>query len=237
MAQVNGNAPKITLYTNHKCPYAHRAHIVLKELGLEYKEVIIDLDKPREDWYLKINPRGLVPAIDFNGEIRTESGIVATFLADAYPSHLFPAAGNPKDALTRARINFFADTWSSKAGSYWFQILKADGAEKDSLVQAFVDVVGKEVEPLLADAAPFFGGSKQVTLAEAMTAPFILRAYALTKHGLLPQAVVDGFDKLPNFSKWAREVSKLESVTFIWDEQATMEATRKRIEKMKAQAK
>jgi glutathione S-transferase len=56
MAQVNGNAPKITLYTNHKCPYAHRAHIVLKELGLEYKEVIIDLDKPREDWYLKINP-------------------------------------------------------------------------------------------------------------------------------------------------------------------------------------
>lgn len=56
MAQVNGSAPKITLYTNHKCPYAHRAHIVLKELGLEYKEVIIDLDKPREDWYLKINP-------------------------------------------------------------------------------------------------------------------------------------------------------------------------------------
>jgi len=104
-------------------------------------------------------------------------------------------------------------------------------------VQAFVDVVGKEVEPLLVDAAPFFGGSKQVTLAEAMTAPFILRAYAMAKHGLLPQAVVDGFDKFPNFSKWAREVIKLDSVTFIWDEQATMEATKNRIEKMKAQAK
>jgi glutathione S-transferase len=49
-------APKITLYTNHGCPYAHRAHIALKESGLEYEEVFIDLDQPREPWYLKVNP-------------------------------------------------------------------------------------------------------------------------------------------------------------------------------------
>lgn len=48
--------PKITLYTNHRCPWAHRAHIALKELGLDYEEVIIDLDTPREPWYLEINP-------------------------------------------------------------------------------------------------------------------------------------------------------------------------------------
>jgi glutathione S-transferase len=56
MAAVNGNAPKITLYTNHGCPYAHRAHIVIKELGLPYEEVIIDLSKPRDPSYLEINP-------------------------------------------------------------------------------------------------------------------------------------------------------------------------------------
>ena len=44
------------MYTNHRCPWAHRAHIVIKELGLEYEEVIIDLDKPREPWYLEVNP-------------------------------------------------------------------------------------------------------------------------------------------------------------------------------------
>jgi glutaredoxin len=48
--------PQITLYTNHRCPYAHRAHITLEELGLPYEEVFIDLDKPREPWYLKVNP-------------------------------------------------------------------------------------------------------------------------------------------------------------------------------------
>jgi glutathione S-transferase len=29
---------------------------VLKELGLKYDEVIIDLNTPREPWYLEINP-------------------------------------------------------------------------------------------------------------------------------------------------------------------------------------
>jgi len=63
MAQTNGTAPSITLYTNHRCPWAHRAHIVLKELGLDYKEVIIDLDKPREPWYLEINPVHFLPQL------------------------------------------------------------------------------------------------------------------------------------------------------------------------------
>jgi glutathionyl-hydroquinone reductase len=54
-AATNGHvtqdvAPKITLYTNHRCPYAHRAHIALEELNLPFKEVIIDLDTPRPQW-------------------------------------------------------------------------------------------------------------------------------------------------------------------------------------------
>lgn len=55
-ATTNGLAPNITLYTNHGCPWAHRAHIALKELQLPFEEVIIDLERPRDEWYLKINP-------------------------------------------------------------------------------------------------------------------------------------------------------------------------------------
>lgn len=50
------SSPKIILYTNRICPWAHRAHIALKELGLDYEEVTIDLSTPREPWYLEINP-------------------------------------------------------------------------------------------------------------------------------------------------------------------------------------
>ncbi|RMZ73846.1 glutathione s-transferase domain-containing [Pyrenophora seminiperda CCB06] len=237
MAHINGNAPKITLYTNHRCPWAHRAHIALKELGLPYEEVIIDLEKPREPWYLEINPRGLVPAINFNGEIITESGIVATFLADAYPSHVLPASGSPEAALTRAKINFFVDTWFNKPNSYLFKIMLATSEEeKAKMGKELVDVVGKEIEPLLKNAKPFFGGSEKVTLAEVLTAPFILRFYMYSRRGALPEPIASGFDALPNFSKWAAEVIKQESVTYIWNEEDIFSTTLQRIEKMKAQA-
>lgn len=67
-----------------------------------------------------------------------------------------------------------------------------------------------------------------------MTAPFILRVYKLGEHGLLPQGLRTGFDALPNFSKWAAEVIKQDSVTYIWDEEKNIEGTRKRIEGIKA---
>lgn len=156
--------PKITLYTNHACPWAHRAHIALSELKLDFKTEIIDLSTPRTPEYLKINPRGLVPALDYNGTIITESGIVAQFLVDAHPSHLVKESH--EGALQRARIGFFVDAFVSKVQSGWYGLLMAQGVEKEVLATKFVDNVVKELEPLLQDAAPFFGGAKRLTLAE-----------------------------------------------------------------------
>lgn len=242
MAASNTEPPKITLYTNHRCPWAHRAHIVIKELGLPYEEVIIDLDKPREPWYLEVNPRGLVPAIKFSSgtlidEILTESAVVSQFLADAYPSHLVPVSGDVKGALARARINFFVDTWVSKAGSYLYKILFAEEEEKTKLVDELVAAVAKEIEPLLKDANPFFGGSEKLTLAEALTAPFILRLYSLSKAEVLPGSIHAKLNELPNFSKWAAQVIKQESVTYIWDEEKVIEGTVRKVAQLKAQKK
>jgi glutathione S-transferase len=193
---------------------------------------------PRVPTRLTPLQRGLVPAIKFNDQIITESGVVSQFLADAYPSDFLPASNTVEGALARARINFFVDTWFSKVGSYWFQILmKEADDEKEALAKELVEKVGKEIEPLLKDAAPFFGGSSKVTLAEALTAPFILRIYSLANNDLLPKSILSGFEGLPNFSKWATHVLKQESVTYIWDEAAVLPATKKKIESLRAQAK
>jgi glutathione S-transferase len=171
--ETKGIQPKITLYTNHLCPFAHRAHITLEELGLDFEEVIIDLDKPREQWYLDINPRGLVPSIKYtvpglyDEEIITESGIVAQFLADARPSHLLPGSlHDPFAPLFRARLAFFVDTWNTKVQGNLYPMMKADGEEKEKLAKETVAAIEKEIEPLLANAAPFFGGKDKPTLAE-----------------------------------------------------------------------
>ena len=47
-----------------------------------------------------------------------------------------------------------------------YQILKAEGEEKEKLGKELVEAVRKEIEPLLEGAGPFFGGSKSITLAE-----------------------------------------------------------------------
>jgi glutathione S-transferase len=218
---------KITLYTYYGCPYAHRVHIALEELGLAYDRVLIDLDKPREPWYLQINPvrlfpphpllslrplaganpaaaavvvvvvvakphanapggspqRGLVPALKIaapalgSGEhILIESGIIVQFLADLLPSGRLELPSNTvAGAMQRARLNFFIDTWNTKVGPFMFNLFKAQtAADRESFSRDWVGAVRKEIEPLLADAAPYFGGSQRLTLAEVSPAAPIL---------------------------------------------------------------
>lgn len=169
---TNGNTPDIILYTNHVCPWAQRAHIILAELGLPFREEIIDISIPRTAEYLKINPRGLVPTLVYNGEIITESAIVSQFLADQHPSHLVKTSSKPGGALQRARINFFVDALINKVQSqFYLQVLAKTDEEKNEKMEAFINVVVAEMEPLLKDAAPFFGGSSRMTLAEVKLAP------------------------------------------------------------------
>lgn len=233
--------PKITLYTNHGCPYAHRAHIALDELNLPYSEVIIDLTVPRPQWYLDINPRGLVPSIAYSvpglldDEIITESAVVAQFLADAFPGPFLPASKeSPTSALERARINFFVDAWSSKVGSNLFPLFMASGEEaKSEIVTKIVAAVEKEIEPLLKNAAPFFNGSQELTLAEALIAPFLIRLYDASEDGeLAPKSLAEQLDAFPNFANWAKAVRARPSVTGIYDAKKILENTKVRLAKM-----
>lgn len=238
-----GIPPKIKLYTNHGCPYAHRAHITLEELKIPFEEIIIDLNTPRPQWYLDINPRGLVPSIKytvpglFDEEIVTESAIVSQFLADAFPGPFLPASKeSPYAALERAKINFFIDTWNTKVQNNFFPLLTAQGAEaKEEKAGAILSAVEKEIEPLLKNAAPFFNGSETLTLAEAIIAPFLIRTYDFAEDGVLaPKSLAEKLNALPNFGKWAKAVRERESVNKIYDREVVVARTKERIGKMVA---
>lgn len=41
----------------------------------------------RPESYLKINPKGLVPAIDLDGKIYTDSEVISRVLEDEFPDH------------------------------------------------------------------------------------------------------------------------------------------------------
>ncbi|PYH44066.1 glutathione S-transferase family protein [Aspergillus saccharolyticus JOP 1030-1] len=228
-------SPKITLYTNRLCPWAHRAHIALIELGLDYEEVTIDLDTPREPWYLKINPRGLVPALSYDGTIILESAIIAQFLVDAYPSHLLPPSHTPEGALQRARSTFFVDTWASKISSLYNATLRSTDAERRASSDAFVAAVKKEIEPLIypdpSRRGPFFEGSEKLTFVEVLLGSFLLRLFSLSKpeYGLFPADLKSTLEKeTPAFKRWAEATIAHPSVKAIYNEEAVATRTVRR---------
>lgn len=164
-------APKITLYTAHHCPFAHRAQIALRELELEFETVLVDITVPRTPEYLAINPRGLVPALVYNGQVLTESALIAKFLVDSHhPTHLLKASSEPDGARQRYDIDFFVDTYFSKVHVFFDKAVYSKTAEETAAAaNQYIDAVVKEIEALLENAGPYFGASERVTLAEVLS--------------------------------------------------------------------
>jgi glutathione S-transferase len=75
----------ITLYT-FTTPNGVKIPIVLEELDLPYKQVEIGLHKneQKQDWYLKINPNGAIPAITDGNRRVFESGAIMLYLTQKY---------------------------------------------------------------------------------------------------------------------------------------------------------
>jgi len=119
--------------------------------------------------------RGLVPVMryvdDQIDEILTESQLIVQFLIDLHPSHLLPspvAEPSPSSvaAFSRWRMGFIVDTYFSKVNPLMFQLLGGPTEEQEQKVNDLVTVVQKQIEPLLHDADPYFGGRAEFTLAE-----------------------------------------------------------------------
>jgi GST-like protein len=92
----------ITLYTT-ATPNGIKASIALEEMGLPYDVHAIDLSslEQKQDWFLKINPNGRIPAIvdhDADDFAVFESGAILMYLAEK-TGQLMPA-----DSLQRSAV-------------------------------------------------------------------------------------------------------------------------------------
>lgn len=72
-------------YTAHTCSLA--THIVLEEVGADYSTVRIDFAsaQQRSPEYLKINPKGRVPALVTDQGVLTETPAMLVFVAQTFP--------------------------------------------------------------------------------------------------------------------------------------------------------
>jgi glutathione S-transferase len=73
-------------YTAHTCSLA--THIVLEEVGADYSTARIDFarNEQRSPGYLKVNPKGRVPALVTDRGVLTETPAMLVFVAQSFPA-------------------------------------------------------------------------------------------------------------------------------------------------------
>ena len=179
-AVPEGEDAPLEFYTHSLCPYAHRVSLCLAEKAVPHHRVHIDLsNKPA--WYLKLNTRGLVPAIGLpGGEVLTESIDLCYWLeenfesSDGHPS-LVPEDAN-KEAEMRRLINGFDGGFISAGLQYvgggWGFSRGTPGATQTSRMTSEVVLL----ENIIAHngGGPYLLGT-EMTLADVVLYPFAER--------------------------------------------------------------
>lgn len=193
----------LKLISHKLCPYVQRAVIALKEKGVPFERIDIDLaNKP--DWFLKLSPLGKVPVL----VVTTERGEVALFESNVICEYIEETqAGSrlhPADPLQRAEHRAWMEFGSAILGDLWGLETTTDAATFESKRQALVAKFAR-VEAALG-AGPFFAGDA-FSLVDAVFAP-VFRYFdlfdELTEHGI--------FRDVPKVRAWRAELAKRPSV-------------------------
>jgi glutathione S-transferase len=182
------------------------SHIGIEETGAPYEEkpTLLAKGEQKTEAYLKINPRGKVPALSADGKVITENTAILTYLARRFPEKkLLPA-----DPLEEARC-IGAMAWFSNIvhPSYQRNIRPERFAEGEA-AQATVKELGrksfwenlKEIDSLL--------GSKEWMMGSQYT---VVDGYALVFYGWGVRGEFP-MKELGNYTAWKDRMLKRPAV-------------------------
>jgi glutathione S-transferase len=119
-------------YTPGACSQA--PHIALRELGLEFTPVQVDLVKltlPDGSDFRAINPRGYVPVLELDDGTRmTEAHVLLQYIADQKPGSLAPKFGTSERWKLMEWLGFIATEVHKGFGPLWNPQTPADVRER-----------------------------------------------------------------------------------------------------------
>ena len=151
-------------------------HIALHEAGLQHELVKVDLRAKKlenGDDYLKVNPKGQVPALMLDsGELVTEGPVIVQMIADkAAAKNLAPAASSPERYKLQEWLTYINGELHKNIGPLFNPALSDDakGVFKDRALGKFRYVDGQ-----LAGKDYLMG--KQFTVADGYL--FVMLAWA-----------------------------------------------------------
>ena len=167
--------------------------MILEEKGIPYQYIECNpYHKPES--LLKLNPRGLVPTLQYNNKPLYESTVICEFLAEAYPNHGLKLL--PEDPYLRAYMRIWIDFVSTRIIPAFHRFLQFQSIDStiDTVRAEFLQTL-KSFTEAMDQEGPFFSGSEPM-LIDFVVAPWALRLWIFDhfKGGL----------GMPDDDTWAR---------------------------------
>lgn len=156
---------------------SYRTRIAFNAKGLSYQQVSHDLraGDQRAPAYLAINPQGLVPALEVDGQILTQSGAIIEWLDERYPDPPLLPSGAMNRAVVRAMAMIVACDIHPLNNARVLNRLREDLDATPDAVQAWIAYwIAKgfgALEPLVVQHGGRFCFGDRLTMADCHIVP------------------------------------------------------------------
>lgn len=197
------------LYGYFRSSAAYRVRIALAWKGLAYRQAPVSLIKGEQqaDGYRRLNPQGLVPALEDGGRVLTQSLAICEYLEEAYPD---TPRLLPDDVVARAEVRALAQQIACdlhplnnlRVLRYLVEVLGTDDAQKQRWYAHWTQEGLAAFESTLARTAGMYCVGDTVSLADVCLVPQVFNARRFDVD-LAPyprlQAVAGRLEALPAF--------------------------------------
>lgn len=162
------------------------SHIVMEEVGVDYETRKLNTAEgdQRKPEYLKVNPRGRVPALEVDGEVLTENVAILAYFGGGYPQ----AGLWPRTTWEQARLVSALAWFSNTVHPAYAHVVRTERYAEGDAAREEVKAKGRatfwaclqEIDRLLDGRRWFMG--EQYTVAD----PYLLVFYRWANRAKLP---------------------------------------------------
>ncbi|MCD6025494.1 MAG: maleylacetoacetate isomerase [Solimicrobium sp.] len=207
----------LKLYSYFRSSASFRVRIVLNLKQLSYETVPIHLIKnggeQHDPDYLALNPSGVVPSLEHNGKVLTQSNAICEYLNELHPEPALLPTDIVERAWVRSVCNLVAGDIhplnNLRVLTYLTQSLEQDETQRKNWYQHWIKQGFDALEGLLSQKAGNYCWDNTITLADAFVIPQIWNANrfkcSMTDYPLL-RRIYNNAMQLSAFQQAAPEV-------------------------------
>lgn len=162
----------LKFYSSWFCPYAQCVWIVLEEKGLEYQwieinpykehqsdgntKVALSLEEKAEKYpeFMLASPRGLIPALNNNGEMVGDSKVIIEYIDEYFEEHKKIL---PLRAIDRAKTRYWACFAQEKiAANFYKMLLDPNNPTYETVLLQGLNTFAQNMDPIQKDGSAYF---------------------------------------------------------------------------------